>query len=146
MEAEAAETHREAAELDDNVGAAGDLADRPAPFGVDLVAPSGETGDADRSADVIENNARTGKRPRQIEHLLELRVVSPHIERKIGGLETGKPAAKFRLLKEARRRRPQGRPYLLIGIPRGDLADTLEASAAGGDVLAQNVGNLAAEP
>ena len=73
-----------------------------------LVALAGVGAEADRSADMIENDARTGKRPRQIEHLIKLRVVRPDIERKIGGFETSKPAAKFRLQKEVRRRRPQG--------------------------------------
>jgi hypothetical protein len=73
-------------------------------------------------------------------------VVRPHIERKIGGFETGETLAKFRLLEKVRRWRPRCRPYALVGVPRRDLADAFEAAAAGGDVPAQNIGGLLAEP
>ena len=56
------------------------LADRAPPAGEDLVAPARVRPDAERAAEVVEDDRRVGKRAREVGQLGDLRVVEPGVE------------------------------------------------------------------
>src|SRR5689334_12968711 len=90
---ETEQTHAEAAELDADVRTLRELANRFAPLLEHFVAPAGVGTDADRSADMIENHRRVRASARERNHLVELRVIHPRIERKTEGRQTSQSLA-----------------------------------------------------
>src|SRR5215469_2308966 len=64
---EAEHAHAEPAELDMHIGAGGQLADATSPRGKDLVALTGIRAEADRAADMVEDDRRFGESARQID-------------------------------------------------------------------------------
>src|SRR5215470_16574305 len=80
--AEAIDLH-DPAELGDDVGAGGDLGDRLLPLRVDVLGAAGVRSDAERPAEVIQDDRGGGKRARQRGHVGNLMMVEPRLEREL---------------------------------------------------------------
>src|SRR6516165_3127131 len=90
---EAEHPHAETAELDVDIGAGGELADACAPRGEYFVALAGIGAEADRAADMVEDDLRVGKGARQIDQLVELGVVHPGVKAEAEWAEAGEALA-----------------------------------------------------
>ena len=145
MEVETVDPHRHAAELDHDVRALRQFADRRRPPGEHLVAPAAIDADAQRTADMVQADMRVRERARQCGQLIDLRMIQPCIERQVQRRQAGEAFAE-RLVRHQLRRRGVGRVHQhAVGVPGGDVADAAETPAAGADMRLQHVAHLAAQ-
>src|SRR5947208_16363772 len=100
MHIEAEQPHPEPAELHMHIGAARELCDAVLPLGEDFVALAGIRPDADRSADMVEDDRRLREGARQIDKLAKLREIHPGVEAETERVELGKALAHFRVEQE----------------------------------------------
>ena len=112
----------------------------------DLVALAGIGADAERPADMVQADARVGKRLRQRGQLVDLRMVQPRVEREVQRRQAGKALAERRVGHQSGRRRIGRVHQRRIGVPGGDVADAAEASAAGADMRLQHRLHARAQP
>src|SRR5436853_7901222 len=84
MHIEAEKPHAEPAELHMHIRAARELGDAVLPGGENFVALPGIGADADRPADMVEDDPRLRKGARQIDKLAELREIHPGREAEAG--------------------------------------------------------------
>ena len=129
MEAEPGERHDEAAELGHDVRTVGQRADGARPRGEDVRPPPLVGPDAERTAEVVEDDRGVGKRPGEVGQLGKLGVVEPGIEREAGRRQPGEAAAKPRVAQQSGWRIRVGVADGLAGIPAGGVADAAEARA-----------------
>src|ERR1043166_5694912 len=80
MEREAVDAHAEPAELHADVLGARQLGDAAAPFGEDFRALVGVPAEAERAAHVVEDDRLVRERAREIDQILELRMIKPSVE------------------------------------------------------------------
>src|SRR5205085_4024225 len=145
MHIEAEKPHAEPAELYMHIRAARELCDAVLPLGEDLVALPGIGADADRSADMVENDRRLRKGARQIEKLAELREIHPGVEAEAERVELREALAHLRVEQEPEGAVDRGAARRLVGVRRGDVADAAEAAATGEDHRLQYLLDLLAE-
>src|SRR5947207_9007050 len=145
MHIEAEKPHAEPAELHMHIRAARELRDAVLPLGDDLVALAGVRPDADRSADMVENDRRLREGARQIDKLAELREIHPGVEAETERVELGKALAHFRVEQEPGGAVDRGAARRLVRVRRGNVADAAEAAAAGEDHRLQYLLDLLTE-
>src|SRR6185437_1917277 len=130
MEVPSVDPHGHAAELHDDVGAGGECADAAGPGFKDLRPLAGVAADRQWPPDMVQADARAGKRTRQGGHVFDLWMIQPCVEGQIEGGEACETLAE-RLIAHQVGRRRIGRIHKgRIGIVSGDMADTAEAPAA----------------
>ena len=139
MPTEPVDLHRDAAELRKDVGAFGQRPDDAPPLGEHLVRLAREGTDAERAAEVIEDNGGLGKCACEIGQGRDLGVIAPALEREPARGEVPEPFAEPGV-------EVQVRPGLgaMIGhvrtlVPRGALPDAAKASAGRQDLAIQHV-------
>ncbi len=88
----------------------------------------------------------SGKRLRQRRQFVDLRMIQPRIETQVQRRQTGKPLAECRVRHQPGRRRVGRIHQCRIGIPRGDVTDAAEASAAGADMRLQHRTHARSKP
>src|SRR5947209_9497484 len=145
MHIEAEKPHAEPAELYMHIRAARELCDAVLPLGEDLVALAGVRPDADRSADMVEDDRCLRKGARQIDKLAKLHEIHPGVEAEAERVELGKALAHFRVEQEPGGAVDRGAARRLVRVRRGDVADAAEAAAAGEDHRLQYLLDLIAE-
>ncbi len=146
VEVEAVDAHRHAAQLHHHVRALRQRTDRSRPPREHLVALAGIHPNAQRSADMVQADARLGKRQRKCGQFVDLRMVKPRIERQVQRCQTGKALTKRRIRHQAGRRRIGRVHQRRVGIPRRDVADAAKASAAGADMRFQHRPHALTQP
>src|SRR6266478_6046605 len=145
-EGKACQLHAQPADLDIDIGAGGNLADRGAPLCERLLALAGIWPDRQRSANVIEHDRRVRKGPCQIGDIAELGMEQPRIEAEAQRSQPGKPLAEIAVAVEA-----LGGPRAVdrearVAMPSGAVADAFEAAAGDCDMLLKDAFGAAADP
>jgi hypothetical protein len=92
LPSEAIHWHLDAADFGHDVAAARQLRDRGSPRLEDLVVLAGVGAEAERAAEVVEDDRRVRERPREVGQLRDLRVVRPTLEGHAVPREPGVPA------------------------------------------------------
>src|SRR5438105_6546374 len=134
MHIEAEKPHAEPAELHMHIRAARELRDAVLPFGEDFVALPGIGADADRPADMVENDRRLREGARQIDKLAELREIHPGVEAETERVELREALAHLRVEQEPGGAVDRGAARRLVRARRGDVADAAEGAGAGQDL------------
>src|SRR5580765_1210059 len=91
--AEAVDLHVDPAELGDDVRAGGELADRLLPLGVDVLGAAGVRADAERAAEVVEDDGGGGKRARKRGDVRDLVMIEPRLEGELARRQLLEPHA-----------------------------------------------------
>ena len=117
MEVVAEQAHRQTAELHNDIGTFGDLADRRLPGCENFLAPVSILSGARRAAAMVEHDSRIRKRAGEIRELADLRMKQPGIETQAQRRETGKSLAKGGIQQQAFGPRRVHAGDLGIGIP-----------------------------
>src|SRR5690606_37112204 len=98
----AAMEHAEPAKFHGDVRMRGDLFDASPPARPDLLLLQSMGADADRTANMIDDELRFGKRPRQIVDIVELMIILPGLEAETHLGQNAQAVAERRLEKEMR--------------------------------------------
>ena len=131
MEPEAAHSHAKTADFDANIRAGRKRSDRCRPGCEHVLALGGIEADADRPADVVEDDPGVREGAGQIGELVDLRVIEPSVEREAEAAKDSEAVAEGLVGKQARRWAVGGIADGLISIPCGDVTDAAEAVSAG---------------
>ena len=145
MEVEAVDPHRHAAQLDHDIRTLRQCTDRSRPLAEHLVALAGIDTDGQRPSDMVQADARVRERPRQRGQLIDLRMIQPCVERQVQRRQAGKALPERRVRHQSWRRRVGRVHQRRIGIPRCDVANAAEPSAAGTDMCLQHVAHALAQ-
>ncbi len=137
--AEAVVGHRQAAELGDDVVAAGDLRDVALPFLEHRVAPGRVAADTDRGAKVVEHHQGVRHRLRQGEELAVLVVVVPRVVREAARTEPLHTRTERGVLEQSLRRATRDHQTVAGLGPRQRIADPAEEPASGCDVRVEDL-------
>ncbi len=134
MPAESADLHCQAAKFYRYVGALRQLGDSVFPFLKNFFASAGVGSDAERAADVIENDRCFRERACKVRQLRDLRVVVPGIEAQAVFVEAGKAFPKALLQKQAFGWIGVRVAHVVAGVPGASMANSAKAAIAGTDV------------
>ena len=100
------------------------------PLGEDLVALAGIGADADRAADMVQDDRGRRKRPRQIGQFAELREIHPGVEAEPERVQFGEPVAQIRLHQQPGRPVDRRAARRLVRVRSRDKSDAAEPAAA----------------
>ena len=128
--------HHHAAQLHRHVRALRQFRHRRLPGREYLVAPAGIGAVAEHPADMAHDDVRAGKRARQIDHVRQLRMEYPGVQRQAERAQPGKARPEIRAPVDVRSRRAVADDR--VGVPVAGVANAAEPAAAGADVRLQH--------
>src|SRR5205823_7436037 len=123
VEVDHADQHAEPAELDDDVLALPEFGDAGLPYREGLLFLVRVWADAERSADMVQNDRRLREGARQICQFDELRVVEPSLEGQVQRRQPSKPGSPGRIGHLAHRRVRAPARERLADVPYHRMAD-----------------------
>lgn len=108
------------------------------PVAENVFAAQGVGTDADRAALVIQHDHRVGMVVRQVDHLVQLRVVHPRIEDELAARQFLDAGAEPRVIEQAGGRQDDGPARLGVRMPGRRIAYPTKAPVGGFDVPVQD--------
>src|SRR5207302_10159698 len=138
--AEAVDLHVDPSELGDDVGTGGELRDGFAPLRVDVLRVAGVGTDAQRPAEVIEDDRGAGKRAGQRGDVRDLVVVGPRLERELARRQVLESYPEVVAQQQTLPGLGTVTRHRVVRVPGRSEANATEPAAAGGDLRVEHGG------